>query len=455
MSGATRSGYSAITLSSCKNCKIENNKLLSNARGIYILSSSNNTISKNIATSNTEYGIVLASALKNTVSGNSAYSNARGLYVGSSDDNIFTGNTVKDNSVVGFFICGKSDRNRIYNNYFNDVNETLKNGVGNTYNIPKRSGTNIIGGPYLGGNFWGSPDGKGFSQTATDADKDGISDAAYKNISGSIYSDNLPLTSNTGSAPGMTADFSGTPTSGKTPLNVTFTDKTTGSPTSWKWDFGDGTSGTEKNPKHAYTAAGTYTVTLTANNGASSNIATKTNYITVTAGTPAPVAGFSSNVTSGTSPLTVAFTDTSTNSPTSWNWSFGDGTSSTEKNPKHTYSAAGSYTVALTASNTGGSNTATKASYITATAGGTTLQKPVARFWGSRTSGTAPLTITFTDNSTNSPTSWKWDFGDGTSSTLQKPRHTYSTKGTYSVTFTATNAAGSGTLTRYNYIKIT
>jgi PKD repeat protein len=78
------------------------------------------------------------------------------------------------------------------------------------------------------------------------------------------------------------AAFSASPTSGKVPLNVKFTDTSTGSPTKWKWSFGDGTSSTVQNPTHKYSAAGKYTVTLTITNAAGSNTATKSSYITVT-----------------------------------------------------------------------------------------------------------------------------------------------------------------------------
>ncbi|AKB61310.1 hypothetical protein MSMAP_1325 [Methanosarcina mazei SarPi] len=78
----------------------------------------------------------------------------------------------------------------------------------------------------------------------------------------------------------------------------------------------------------------------------------------------------------------------------------------------------------------------------------TILQKPIADFWESPKSGNVPLNVTFTDNSTGSPTAWNWNFGDGTiNSTLQNPVHTYSTAGDYTVVFTASNAAGSSTVT--------
>ena len=154
-------------------------------------------------------------------------------------------------------------------------------------------------------------------------------------------------------------------TSGNSPLNVSFTDTSTGSPTSWSWRFGDGTYSTAKNPVHTYSKAGKYTVSLTVRNAAGSNIGNKIQLYKCR------------NPHESSSPLLflhlppqemhllkVQFTDTSTGSPTSWKWSFGDGTSSTTKNPVHTYSKTGKYTVTLTVRNAAGSNVVTKSSYI-------------------------------------------------------------------------------------------
>ncbi len=79
---------------------------------------------------------------------------------------------------------------------------------------------------------------------------------------------------------------------------------------------------------------------------------------------------------------------------------------------------------------------------------------PVANFSGSPTSGTAPLAVSFTDLSSNSPTSWSWTFGDGGTSTAHNPSHTYTSAGTYTVSLTATNAYGSNTNTKTNYISV-
>jgi PKD repeat protein len=164
--------------------------------------------------------------------------------------------------------------------------------------------------------------------------------------------------------------FSASPTSGSAPLSVTFTDASTGSPASWSWIFGDGNTSTLENPTNTYVNNGTYSVTLTEKNSVGSNTTTMTDYIVV--GAVEPVAGFTANPISGTAPLMIQFTDSSTNTPTSWTWDFGDGGTSSAQNPVHTYSTAGTYTVTLIATNTEGSNVATKTNLITVTGGAQT-----------------------------------------------------------------------------------
>ena len=212
------------------------------------------------------------------------------------------------------------------------------------------------------------------------------------------------------------------------------------------WDFGDGNTGTAENPSNTYTTAGTFTVSLTATNAAGANTATQTSYITVSA---VPGASFYASETSGTSPFTVQFTDSSTNVPTSWVWDFGDGNTSTAENPSNTYATAGTFTVSLIATNTAGSNTETQTDYITVG------DVPEVSFYASETSGTTPFTVQFTDSSTNSPTSWLWDFGDGETSVEQSPSHTYTDPGTYTVSLTAVNTAGSNQATQSDYIEVT
>jgi len=164
---------------------------------------------------------------------------------------------------------------------------------------------------------------------------------------------------------------------------------------------------------------------------------------------PPPETDFSGSPTSGTAPLTVNFTDLSTNGPTAWDWDFGDGGTSAEQNPSYTYLLAGVCTPSMTATNAGGSDTETKVAYITVAPG-----PPVADFSGSPTSGTVPLTVNFTDLSTNSPTAWEWDFGDGGDSSEQNPSYTYLLVGIYTPSMTATNAGGSDTETEARYIVV-
>ena len=237
-----------------------------------------------------------------------------------------------------------------------------------------------------------------------------------------------------------------------------------------------------------------------------------------------PVANFSTNVTNGYVPLSVEFTDLSQNT-TSRNWGFGDGDTSTEQNPMHTYSTAGTYTVNLTVSNTNGTNSKTTTINVlkatptitwnnpadiisgtalsntqlsasasvpgtfvytpaagtvldvgtqilhvdftpTDTANYTTASKdvtinvsekpaiPVADFSASPTTGKAPLTVTFTDKSIGSPTSWFWNFGDKSISTDPNPVHQYNKAGKYTVSLTVKNAVGNNTKKISNYITV-
>jgi len=245
--------------------------------------------------------------------------------------------------------------------------------------------------------------------------------------------------------------FSASPTSGKSALSVSFTDQSTGSPASWNWTFGDGTYSTEKNPAHIYQKSGKYSVTLTLNETGNRTAVTKSSYITVSNGYEAPIAAFSSSPASGKSPLTVSFTDQSTGSPTSRKWTFGDGTYSTGKDPVHTYSKAGLYSVTLAVSNADGSNTLTKTGYVAVS---NVLNPPVPSFSASLTSGKAPLAVDFSGKGTGSPTSWKWSFGDGNTSTEKTPVHTFNKSGLYSVTLTASNEKGSNTLTKTGFIAV-
>jgi len=238
----------------------------------------------------------------------------------------------------------------------------------------------------------------------------------------------------------VTTAFTGTPITGTFPLTVSFANSSANA-TGYLWDFGDGQTGTTISPTHAYTQAGVYTVSLKAANPASSQTLTRTGYIT--AYTPA-VPDFAAAPVTGTYPLTVSFVNSSVNA-TSYLWNFGDKGTSTAISPTHTYTQAGVYTVSLKAINPVGSQTLTRTGYIT-------VSKPITvAFAATPLTGLVPLTVTFTNSSTNA-TGYLWDFGDGQTGTTISPTHTYTQVGIYTVTMTATNPGDRQTLTRTGYI---
>jgi len=167
-----------------------------------------------------------------------------------------------------------------------------------------------------------------------------------------------------------------------------------------------------------------------------------------------PVAGFSATPLTGNAPLPVSFTDSSTNTPTSWSWNFGDGdtTNSTVQNPLHRYTAAGTYSVTLTATNAGGSGSVTQTNYVT-------ISPPLpvlANFTATPVTGVRPMAVTFTDRSTGPVSSWSWAFGDGNTSAAQNPVYTYPNAGLYSVSLTVGNGTvTNSTLIRSSYINVT
>ena len=255
------------------------------------------------------------------------------------------------------------------------------------------------------------------------------------------------------------ASFTASASDGTAPLAVTFTDTSTGAPTSWAWDFeDDGTvDSTAQNPSFTYTDPGSYSVRLTVTNDGGSDTTVGTPITVVSPPPPAPpVASFTASASDGTAPLAVTFTDTSTGAPTSWAWDFeDDGTvDSTAQNPSFTYTDPGSYSVRLTVTNDGGSDT-TVGTPITVVSPPPPAP-PVASFTASASDGTAPLAVTFTDTSTGAPTSWAWDFeDDGTvDSTAQNPSFTYTDPGSYSVRLTVTNDGGSDTLVADAYVTV-
>jgi len=164
-----------------------------------------------------------------------------------------------------------------------------------------------------------------------------------------------------------------------------------------------------------------------------------------------PVSLFSKNVSSGVAPLSVAFTDTSTNSPTLWNWSFGDGnwSNGTTQNATHTYDFVGTFNSFLIASNAAGNDQSANQTIA--------IYDPVVADFTATASGN---TVTFADLSTGTPTSWVWQYNQHETpgwvqfSTAQNPSYNF-VAGTYDINLTATNAAGSDSEVKISFIVTT
>lgn len=254
---------------------------------------------------------------------------------------------------------------------------------------------------------------------------------------------------------------------------VTFTNTSTNSPTSYAWSitpatgwfFAGGTSASSASPQVVFTAAGTYNVALTATNSAGSNTKTSNSCVIASVAAQAPVAGFTGcgNFSTGS---TITLNNTSTNSPTSYawsitpgtGWSFAGGTNATSPNPQITFTTAGTYTIALTATNSAGSDTETGSNCVVVSNGTVT---PVASFTGCGTYTTGS-TVTLTNTSSNTPTSYAWSitpgtgwsFTGGTNANSANPQVTFTTNGTYTIALTAGNSAGNHTATSNSCVVI-
>ncbi|MEP7164931.1 MAG: PKD domain-containing protein [Ferruginibacter sp.] len=250
----------------------------------------------------------------------------------------------------------------------------------------------------------------------------------------------------------LQAEFSANPTSGCTPLVVNFTDQSTGNPTQWRWDLGNGTISFLQNPSVTYFIPGQYNIKLVVQNAGGMDSIIKSQYITIFA---QPVVDFSASPRSGCYPLPTQFTDlctTSNGTLTNWQWDFGDGTFGNTQNPVHTYTAAGSYNVSLAVTNSNGcSATLTKNQYILIANGAS------AAFSNTTSNScTAPVSINFQNLSTGTGVlTYLWNFGDGNTSTQTNPSHNFTSAGSYSVQLIVTNSTGChDTVTRPNAVTI-
>lgn len=248
-----------------------------------------------------------------------------------------------------------------------------------------------------------------------------------------------------------TASFSSTSllTRCEAPLTVAFTNTSTGA-TRYEWDFGDGATSTETNPVHTYTTRGNFTVKLIAVNasGFCSDTIIKAGFVRIN---PPNITGIKTIPRNGCAPLTVSFTPevASSEAISVYAWHFGDGSTSNEPQPSHTYPDPGMYSVTLSVTTLNGcTDSFTLENAVTVT------QRPVANFTANPRETCASTEIQFTDATPGNIDSWLWRFGDGSSSTAQHPIHEYEDTGYFSVTLYVTINGCQDSVVFNNYIFI-
>ena len=347
---------------------LDGNEIIGNNRGLIVRGTRGLTATNNVIGDSTGSGIVFQYARDTRFSQNQIRNNSVGIEILTSPfgSSVTGNNTVVDNYFNNFnqviILQPEDPKGIILQKEMKDLPvfdekkdssgliAAVPSSVVNYWNVTKTAGTNIVGGPYLGGNYWASPNALGFSETHADRG-DGFCNESYVFDGHNI--DYLPLHTYA-PKPAFQADFFVSPVNGTAPLTVKCTDASVGNPTWFTYNFGDGMSATGPNPAHTYLFPGVYTINMsimkynTTTNSVMASNATKPNVITVNS-VPInpPVALFTASPTMGKAPLTVSFTDQSTGNPTYYNYDFGDGLNGTGKNPLHTYRFPGAYNVTL------------------------------------------------------------------------------------------------------------
>ena len=249
--------------------------------------------------------------------------------------------------------------------------------------------------------------------------------------------------------PQVTADFTTiNSTQGCGSLVAEFKDLSLGNPTTWLWDFGNGNTSNLKNPIAVYNAPGVYNVTITVSDGLSTDVKTLVSYIHVH---EEPVAIIEINsVSNGCMPLNSEFEDASTTNTSiiSWQWDFGDGGSSNFQNPDYTYISDGLYSVSLSVVDINGcQDLVTEIDFVEVDI------LPISDFNADITFSCDSLELVSFSNNTISASSFFWDFGDGTTSTLSNPNHMFS-QGLFTVSLYSYNASCIDTLVLTDLIEV-
>ena len=226
-------------------------------------------------------------------------------------------------------------------------------------------------------------------------------------------------------------------------LEAHFEDMSFGNPDSWSWEFGDGDTSSEQNPVHLYAQAGEYEVTLTISGDSCSSSFTDWVWVSDDSTGFEQCQAMYWAFPSENDFMTYVFEDQSWTSsgyiPDSWAWDFGDGATSNEQNPTHTYTEAGEYEVCLTITDTASDCESTYCGYIFVE----DMNGCQAYYYymPEDSMGFDMTTLHFFDYSAGNPDSWSWDFGDGETSTEQNPVHTFADGGIYNVCLTIYNSA--------------
>ena len=233
------------------------------------------------------------------------------------------------------------------------------------------------------------------------------------------------------------AGFTLLPQSGSAPLKVKFVDQSvldpSGPAAEYNWSFGDGNYSNEQNPVWTYTLSARYDTNLTVKQGNAEDSASS--YVTVSE-YPVPNVSFSMAPLVGSAPLKVSFSDLTCRSNCSYQyfWQFGDGNTSTVKNPVHEYAIPGSYSVNLTVTDAYGvSGKADGADIVLVKVPGSENGTVVADFTATPVRGKNPLKVQFLDASSGKPVAWNWSFGDGEFSREESPVHNYQKDVNYTV----------------------
>jgi parallel beta-helix repeat protein len=183
-----------ISIACCGgNNLVSGNEIINCSTGIDIYDVQARTVLRDNRISDCGKGIYLTFVFDSRVYNNTISNGSTGIFLKEEcHDNELSNNTIIATNESGIYLLDYSADNRIYNNYFNNsINAKAENTEGNTWNTTQSPGTNIVGGPKLGGNFWANLEGTGFSQVSNDSNSDGICDFPFK-INGSDF-DYLPL----------------------------------------------------------------------------------------------------------------------------------------------------------------------------------------------------------------------------------------------------------------------